>query len=201
MDKSKVLKAIMNYKEVYTDASDQVEKVKGNQALSNIGKREQIEKIQANAEARLQVAKESLASALRLMVEELKAERKKAVADNLNDADKIALVMDGISNKVYSRDMLEDIVDAFKDNLIARESIRLALTNSGDLEYNEVGNNIPKVNGINRVIQQIEKNMIGILESSPTISFTIANDDDWGSKLMLSGATFDSWYQYIEENI
>lgn len=201
MSKATVLNGIRNYQGIYTDVVKQIKKIKDNQDLTDQAKATRIAKIEnENAEV-LAVAKRELNTIIGAYRDELTATRKAKTASGLNDAEKIALVCNGIKSGAYTATMIRDVVDAFGDNPIALASIRTELTKSGDTNYNNIAVEIPRDANMqfSRVIGGLD-NITNALDAEKSISFALDHSgDDMASALYVSGDTFNSWYDYISD--
>lgn len=200
MGKATVLRNINNYKGAYQALTSKVDQVKASKELTNIGKRDRIEKLTELTKEELQKAKTSLIASLEELKGELIVNRRKEVAKGLEDAERINLVVSGIASEAYTTTMIEDMITAFNGNSVALAKIKGALEDSGEVAYHNIAMNIPKDQG-NKVVDNLDK-IIKTLNAEPTISFTEKNQaNDFTTQLYWSGATFDEWYRYIEENI
>ena len=200
MNKATVLRNINNYKGAYQALTSKIDQVKASDKLTNVGKREQIEKMTELTKEELQKAKASLIASLEELKGELIVNRRKEVAKGLEDAERINLVVSGIASEAYTTTMIEDMITAFNGNSVALAKIKGALEDSGEVAYHNIAMNIPKDQG-NKVVDNLDK-IIKKLNAEPTISFTEKNRaQDFGTQLYWSGATFDEWYRYIEENV
>ena len=200
MNKATVLKNIENYKKTYQALTSKVDQVKASDKLTTVGKAEKIEMLTKASEVELQTAKASLTTALEELKGDLIVNRRKDVAKGLEDAERINLVVDGIDKEAYTVAMIEDMITAFNGNSVALARIKNALDSSGEVAYHNISMTIPKDQG-NKVIDNIDK-IIRTLNTEPTISFASKNQaTDFGTQLYWSGATFDEWHRYIEENI
>lgn len=199
MTKEKVLKAIENYKAVYTNTAKQIETVKQSQELTTQGKVAKIGQIENAQDSKLADARAKVINAINDLIANLEQTRRKAVEIGLQDADRINLVVDGINHEAYDIDMLKDMIDAFQGNTVALARIKSALENNEDLKYHALAIEI-ETDKSNKVIANLEK-IKTLLETEPKISFTANQENDITSQLYLSGATFDNWSTYITDNV
>lgn len=203
MSKSKVLQNIKNYGDLRGDVALEIIKIKENRDLTNQAKRNKIAEVEARNEASLKASRDALTASVKELKAELEAQRKAQVARGMDDAEKIALVVNGIKSNAFAPSMVKDLVDGFADNPIALASIRTELARSQDADYNTLAIDIPKDanSGSYRVIGNLD-NIVHSLNEENSIGYQLDNaDTDIATRLYVSGDTFNSWHQYITDNV
>ncbi len=197
MSKTTAISAIKAYGKAYTDAVNSISKIRNNKELSEDGKAVRIASVVDGFNAKSEKMKADIVSELDSIKCSIDSRRQEAVSKGMASAEQINMIVSGINQSAYSLPMINDIIGTFKGNPVALETIRGALLANDREAYKSAGLEIP-MNTDSKVYRNLDS-ITEQLNHEPPVTTT--DRADWNIGLYQSGQTFDSWCDYISENI
>lgn len=197
MNKAEATKALSAYKDFYTKTVSQIAAIKASKDFTEEYKAAAIDKVMAEYNSKSEAYNTKAKEAVNTIIEGYSQRRQANIRKGLESADQINLLVNGIKNNVYTIDMLKDITATLADNPFALDTIRSTLVSSDNTDMQLFGASIPQ-NRDDRIIGNLNNIATKLSEVPSPMADSKA---DWNSGFFQNGVTFDSWANYINDNI
>lgn len=189
-----IAKEIDNYKKVYLEGRQQIDRIKNSTDLNEQAKASKIADIVTRYEGAIETASNKVVEVIDKTKEELKAKKLKNIENGFFESDQILAITNGIKAGAYDKPMLEDIIEVYRNNQPMLRAIYAELVAGDNEELKLLASEIPK-DSTNDVIAKLDKAKQTI-EGAPKLNANIINGD-WGAQLWQNGTAVDNLITFI----
>lgn len=199
MRKSNATNAIKHFGKLHTDTVNKINAVRNSTVYSDEYKQATIDKIMAEYNAEREKYMASAIESVEAIQSGFAEKRQADIRNGLASAETVNNIVNGIRGGFYSEEMVRDLIAVHADNAYAMKTIRGALTASDDSGYQSIGLEIP-LDGNDRISHNLD-NIISGLKETPSPTATEDGKGNFSIGFYQSGQNFDSWANYINDNI
>ena len=189
-----IINKIKDYKSLYNEALTMCNRIRDNATMTDAAKVQKIKDTVARYNPQIDAAAGRVIDAIDNTIAEIEKDRRKAIEKGFAMADQIALAAKGIRSGEYSRTMVSDMIEIYKDNPPMLESIRAAIKDSPTPSVRELYMRVPadkteeQIKGLSKVKDKIA--------AAPKLD-TQGLAGDWSVDMWKKGISIDGIIDFI----
>ena len=189
-----IINRVKDYKSLYNEALTMCNRIRDNEDLADHAKVQRIKDIVIRYKPQIEAAAGRVIDEIDKTAAEIETDRRKAIKEGFSMADQIALAAKGIRSGEYSRIMVSDMVEIYKDNPPMLESIRAAVKDSPNESVRELYMRIPA--------DKTEEQIKGLAKVKEKIAAAPKLDEqgmagDWSVDMWKKGISIDGVIDFL----